>query len=82
MPLDETENEIYLTVEQVAARYNTSTDSIYRWKREGNFPKAVYLSKGTTRWRRSDLVSYKTTLKVGFAACLAFPVCPFPEVVA
>ncbi len=28
----------YLTVAQVAERFNVSTDSIWRWKREGKFP--------------------------------------------
>ena len=36
MPFDVTASEQYLTVDQVASRYNTSTDSIYRWKREGD----------------------------------------------
>ena len=49
MPLDETATEQFLTVDQVAARYNTSTDSIHRWKRDGDFPKAVHLGKGTAR---------------------------------
>ena len=66
MPLDETATEQFLTVDQVAARYNTSTDSIYRWKRDGEFPKAVHLGKGTTRWRLSDLATYEGTLMCSF----------------
>ncbi len=66
MPFDEAASEQYLTVDQVASRYNTSTDSIYRWKREGDFPKAVRLSKGTTRWRLSDLVAHEATLQCSF----------------
>jgi prophage regulatory protein len=66
MPFDETSTEQFLTVDQVASRHNTSTDSIYRWKREGDFPKAVRLGKGTTRWRLSDLVAHEATLQCSF----------------
>ena len=77
MPLDETATEQFLTVDQVAARYNTSTDSIYRWKRDGDFPKAVHLGKGTTRWRMSDLTAFEVTLQCSFITHLgASPVSP------
>lgn len=66
MPLDETATEQFLTVDQVASRYNTSTDSIYRWKRDGDFPKSVRLGKGTTRWRLSDLAAHEATLHCSF----------------
>ncbi|MBC7478652.1 MAG: helix-turn-helix domain-containing protein [Pseudorhodobacter sp.] len=68
MPFDGTTSEQYLTVDQVASRYNTSTDSIYCWKREGDFPKAVRLGKGTTRWRLSDLAAYEVTLQCSFVS--------------
>ena len=72
MPLDEIGTEQYLTVDQVAARYSVSTDSIYRWKRDGDFPKAVHLGKGATRWRLSDLRHYESTLMVSFATHLSY----------
>lgn len=72
MPLDQSER--YLTVEQTAERYNVSTDSIYRWKREGDFPKPVHLSKGVTRWRLSDLLAYEATLQASFTTHLQAPV--------
>lgn len=61
-------HELYLNVEQVAARFDVSTDTIYRWKREGRFPKAVRLSPGCVRWRQSDLAHYEKSLE----ACFAF----------
>jgi prophage regulatory protein len=70
MPLDDTFTEQFLTVDQVASRYNTSKDSIYRWKRDGDFPKAVHLGKGTTRWRLSDLAAYEVTLRCSFVTHL------------
>ena len=59
--------EVYLTVEEVAQRFNVSTDTIYRWKRDGDFPKAVKLSRGTTRWRLSEIEAWESTCEVGFA---------------
>ncbi|WP_223428857.1 helix-turn-helix transcriptional regulator [Tateyamaria pelophila] len=48
---------MFLTVDQVADRYNCSKFSIWRWVREGRqgFPSPISLSPGCTRWRLSDL---------------------------
>ncbi|MTH77165.1 helix-turn-helix transcriptional regulator [Paracoccus aestuariivivens] len=59
---------LYLTVEQVARRLNVSTDSIYRWKRNGDFPTAVKIGPGCTRWRLSDIEAHENT----FEACFSF----------
>ncbi|MDB5660359.1 MAG: helix-turn-helix protein [Cypionkella sp.] len=56
----------FLTVEQVAARYNCSVDSIWRWKRNGEFPAAVRIGRGATRWRLEDLIKYESK----FQACM------------
>lgn len=60
-------DNIFLSVDQVAERFSVSKDSIYRWKRNGDFPKAVKLGPGTTRWRLSDLEDWEKTRR----ACLA-----------
>lgn len=60
----------FLSVEQVAARYSVSIDSIWRWKRKGEFPLAVKLSSNITRWRLSDLLVHEDSLKACFAFCL------------
>ena len=80
MPLDDFATEQFLTVDQVASRYNTSTDSIYRWKRDGSFPKGVRLGKGTTRWRLSDLAAYEVTLQCSFVSEFG-PNLVFPAVI-
>ena len=36
---------LYLSVDQVALRYNVSKDSIWRWKRKGDFPAPVKLGE-------------------------------------
>lgn len=56
----------FLTVEQVAARYNCSVDSIWRWKRNGEFPAAVRIGRGVTRWRLEDLIEHENK----FQACM------------
>ena len=63
-------NEVYLTVDQVAERLGVSRDTIYRWKRQGDFPLARKLSQGTTRWRLSDIVAWESTLEAGLATRL------------
>ena len=62
----------YLTVEEVAARLNTSVSSIWRWKRVGAFPKAVKLGPGVTRWRLADLEAWEATREMCFAFALPF----------
>jgi prophage regulatory protein len=72
------QQNLYLTAEQVADRFGVSTDTIYRWKRQDKFPKAVRLSPGTTRWRLSDIIAHEAT----FETCVAmFPAVP-PEFAA
>lgn len=57
-------NEIkFLSVEQVAERLSVSPDTIYRWKRNGDFPKAIKLSAGTTRWKLEDVAEWENSLK-------------------
>jgi len=57
----------YLTVGQVAARYNVSTDSVWRWKRNGDLPAPVRIGTNCTRWRLSDLVEHESQFKTCFA---------------
>ena len=59
---------LFLTVDQVASRFGVSTDTIWRWKRSGDFPLAVKLSPGTTRWRLSDILAHEATFRACFAA--------------
>lgn len=54
---------LFFTVEQVAARYSVSTESIWRWTRLDRFPRPVKLGSGTTRWRLSDLLDHDEKLR-------------------
>lgn len=57
----------YLTVQQVADRLGVSTDTIWRWKRNGAFPAAVRVGPKMTRWRLADIVAFEATLQACFA---------------
>ena len=60
MTTPSTASSSFLTVDQVAARYNCSTDSIWRWKRNGEFPAPVRIGRGVTRWRLEDLIDHES----------------------
>lgn len=64
-------NSLYLSVDQLAQRFGVSKDSIWRWKRKGDFPAPVKLG-GTTRWRLSDIEEWESQLACGLVVCLDF----------
>jgi prophage regulatory protein len=57
----------YLTVDQVAQRYGVSKDSIWRWKRDGDFPAPLRVGPNCTRWRLCDLLDHESQLQACFA---------------
>lgn len=61
---------IYMTVDQVAERLSVSTDSIWRWKRQGNFPMAIKLGAGATRWRLADVEAWEQSRQTCFVTDL------------
>lgn len=65
---------VFLSVEQVAARYNVSKDAIWRWRREGDFPKPVKLGLRTSRWRLSDLEAYEAQCPSCFVTSFPFSI--------
>lgn len=54
-----TSETLYLSVDQVAKRFEVSKDSIWRWRRNGDFPKPVKLGGSTTRWRLADIEEWE-----------------------
>ena len=58
--------EQYLSVRNVALRYDCSVPTIWRWvgQRTG-FPSPVRLSPGCTRWRLSDLLGFEQQSRGG-----------------
>ena len=51
--------QIYLSDQQVAKRYGVERGSVWRWVRQGNFPKPVKLSPGCSRWPIEELITYE-----------------------
>lgn len=45
----------YLTVDQVAARYQVSRSTAWRWTANGTIPKPVQLSPACSRWIAEEL---------------------------
>ena len=50
----------FTRVEKVAKRYDTSTKSIWRWAKQGTFPKPYKLTAGVTAWKNSELLEWET----------------------
>lgn len=44
-----------LSVRAVCGRLSVSRTTLWRWSREGDFPKPVELSPATRRWRASEI---------------------------
>ncbi len=62
-----TAEKTYLTVNEVAARLNVSVSSVWRWRRDGSFPRAVRVGAGSTRWRLADIEAWEAGLQTCFA---------------
>ncbi|MFP7572440.1 helix-turn-helix transcriptional regulator [Marivita sp. S2033] len=70
--MNATADNLYLSVDQVAKRFDVSKDSIWRWKRNGDFPKPVRLGGSTTRWRLSDIEDWEVQRPCCLATELTF----------
>ena len=51
----------YLPDVEVAVRYNISRSTVWRWVKEGKFPKPVKLGEAATRWRICDLQAWEVS---------------------
>lgn len=52
-------SETYHSDKQVAARYNVSRATVWRWVDRDQFPHPVKLSPGCTRWPLSSLLAWE-----------------------
>jgi prophage regulatory protein len=48
----------YQTRQQVEKLFQVSRPTLYRWMKEGNFPKSVRLGANMVRWKASDLEAW------------------------
>ena len=49
-----------LTRHELEKLFKVSPATIYRWIKEGNFPKSVKLSANMVRWKASDIEAWMT----------------------
>lgn len=54
---------MFYSIKEVSERYGVAPKSIWRWIREGRFPKPLKLSPKTARWREVDLKAYEESLE-------------------
>jgi prophage regulatory protein len=54
---------MYLDLKSVISKLCVSKNTIWRWSREGNFPKPVRLGVRTTRWLLSDVEAWEQRRK-------------------
>ncbi len=58
--------ESYLSDADLAERYSVSRNTVWRWHRDRpDFPRAVSLSPGCTRWRLSEIEEWEAGLVQG-----------------
>jgi len=50
----------YQTRQELEKLFKVSPATIYRWIKEGNFPKPVRLGANMVRWKASDIEAWMT----------------------
>ncbi len=68
---------LYIPVEQVAARFSVSVDTIWRWCRKGVFPKPYHPGGNSARWKLSEVVEYECSMRVGLLVVWDFDLSEF-----
>lgn len=48
----------YQSRKQIEKLFQVSRATIYRWIKEGNFPKPVHLGANMVRWKASDIEAW------------------------
>ncbi|MEC9038776.1 hypothetical protein CF392_04920 [Tamilnaduibacter salinus] len=49
---------MYYNVHDIAERYGVARHTIWRWVKDGFFPRPYMLGTGTARWSEEDLRSF------------------------
>lgn len=56
-------NETYLSDIDLANRYSVTRQTVWRWHRErSEFPRAISLSPGCTRWKLSQIEAWEAVI--------------------
>lgn len=51
----------FLRDTEIARRYSISRPTVWRWVKEGKFPKPLKLGGGSSRWKLRDLEAWEQT---------------------
>lgn len=54
---------VFVRATQVASREGVSVATVWRWVREGKFPKPIKLSEAVTAWRICDIEAWEGSKK-------------------
>lgn len=60
--MSETDHQVYISVTQLAERYDVSVATIWRWSTPevDRLPRPVRLASRTTRWRKDEVEAYES----------------------
>jgi prophage regulatory protein len=58
MPITETDLDPFVAIEEVEAATSLHRTTIWRLRREGNFPEPTCISPGRVAWRKSQIVGW------------------------
>ena len=50
---------VFVSVRSLAARYETAVNTVWRWVREGRYPKPIKLGPAMTRWRLDEVIQWE-----------------------
>ena len=51
---------VYLSDKQIAEKFGVHRTTIWRWVKEGGFPKPLKLSVGCTRWPEKSIQDWES----------------------
>ena len=55
----------FLSIDEVAQRYGVSHATVWRWaEKDGDFPKPIKLSAGTSRWSEEQLFEFENRVSL------------------
>lgn len=54
----------YISVKQLAARFNVSVPTIYRWIKVNDFPAPVRIGPKCSRWREESVLDWERSRAV------------------
>jgi prophage regulatory protein len=55
----------FLRDTEIAIRYSISRPTVWRWVKQGKFPKPIKLGGGSTRWSTLDLQEWEKNQRPG-----------------